>query len=332
MLNPESRIRQLAPGILLPLGIALGAWFFSAYTPSWLNSILLALLMGILWGNLRPVPSALSEGITLTATKMLEWSVIFLAFSISFSHILQIGWGTFVYLAAVVFFILWITYMLSSRSFFPGAGGWLIGFGTAICGSSAIAALAPLAARDKEDVGISMAVVNLYGTLGMIAFPLLLPYTGWETDQMAMLIGGTLHSVGNVAGSGYTLSDAVGASALTIKLARVALLSPGLLFLSYLLYRREHRSSGTSFSFSLPWYLWSFIGITLLGSFIPFPEKGVAAAEATGKAVLTLAMAAIGLKIGFRTLWHTGRKGLLFGLLIFMLQILLVLPALYGMR
>lgn len=335
MAESKSRIFAEGPGILLPLFIAGIAWFGAAYTPSWLNAILLSLLLGIAWGNTLGVPDRLDDGIILTANRMLELSVLFLAFSISFAHIQHIGWLTFAYLAMVVLLVLWITARLSSHRLFPGAGGWLIGFGTAICGSSAIAALSPIAAREKEDIGIAIAVTNLFGTLGMLLFPLLLPFTGWDPQQMAMIIGGTLHSVGNVAGSGYTLSDAVGASALTVKMARVALLSPGLLLMSYLLHRsrsQETQTAATPFSFSLPWYLWSFIGITVLGSLIPFPQSVISVTEELGKAVLTLAMAAIGLKIGFRMLWQTGRQGLLFGLFIFILQILLILPALWLMR
>lgn len=335
MADIKSRIRSEGPGLLLPLLIAGTAWFGAACTPSWLNAILLALLLGIAWGNTFGVPERMDAGITLIANRLLELSVLFLAFGISLSHIQHIGWLTFGYLALVVFLVLWITARLSEHPLFSGSGGWLIGFGTAICGSSAIAALSSIASRRKEDVGIAMAVTNLFGTLGMLLFPLLLPYTGWEPQQMAMLIGGTLHSVGNVAGSGYTLSDAVGASAITIKMARVALLSPGLLLMSYLIHRsrsQNTQASATPFSFSLPWYLWSFIGITILGSLFPFPESFISLTEELGKVVLTMAMAAIGLKIGFRMLWQTGRQGLIFGLLIFILQILLILPALWFMR
>ena len=46
--------------------------------------------------------------------------------------------------------------------------------------------------------------------------------------------------------------------------------------------------------------------------------------ETIGKFILTVAMAAIGLKVSFKVLWQSGQKGVLFGLLIFAIQIALV--------
>jgi uncharacterized integral membrane protein (TIGR00698 family) len=198
-----------------------------------------------------------------------------------------------------------------------------VGFGTAICGSSAIAALAPRVAKDKEDVGIAMAVVNLFGSLGMIVLPLVLLRFGMSDTQLGLLIGGTLHSVGNVVGAGYALSDGVGEVATTIKLARVALLSPALILFNYLVNRDEAR--GWREHLQLPWYLWGFIGITLLTSVLPMPAPVLEAMEVAGKLALTIALAAIGLKVSFGQLYRSGRKGLGFGLIVFVIQLGLVL-------
>lgn len=302
--------------------IAFAAVLLSAYTPKWLNTILLALLLGILLGNLLRVPATFQSGISFTSGKMLELSVIFLAFSINFTHIAKIGFATFAAISFVLLAVLVFTVFFTKKSGYQDSSGWLIGFGTAICGSSAIAALAPAVSRNKEDVGIAMAVVNLFGTLGMLLLPVLLLQWGFEPAKIGILLGGTLHSVGNVAGSAYAMSNEIGEIAITTKLARVALLSPGLIFFNYLIAKND--TTGTQqFSWSLPWYLWGFILITVIGSFVSFPEPFVKGMEETGKYILTLAMAAIGMKISFPVLLSAGRRGLLFGLLAFLLQIAL---------
>jgi uncharacterized integral membrane protein (TIGR00698 family) len=198
----------------------------------------------------------------------------------------------------------------------------LVGFGTAICGSSAIAALAPRVAKNKEDVGIAMAVVNLFGSVGMVVLPLVLVELDLDTRQMGLLIGGTLHSVGNVVGAGYAIDNAAGEAATTIKLARVAMLSPALILFNYLVNRDEAR--GWREHIRLPWYLWGFIGITVLTSLVTFPQPLLETMEMAGKLALTIALAAIGLKVSFRDLFLSGRKGLGFGLIVFAIQVALV--------
>jgi uncharacterized integral membrane protein (TIGR00698 family) len=217
---------------------------------------------------------------------------------------------------------------LSKKFNCPSSTGWLIGFGTAICGSSAIAALAPNISKEKEDIAVSMAVVNLYGSIGMILLPLIILQFPFTANQIGFVLGGSLHSVGNVVGAGYSISNEVGEASMTIKLARVALLSPALLFFNFLVNRNSMNSWKDYIK--LPWYLIVFFGISLVGSFIQFPDELVKNSEFLGKLVLTIAMAAIGLKVKFSTLINSGKKGLLFGLVIFLIYLsLLVLGVLF---
>jgi len=320
-------VRTNLPGLLLAVVIGLVAHTASAYTPGWLNGILLALLLGMVVGNVWHLPTSLGAGIGFTSGRMLELSVIFLAFGIDYGHIAALGAASFTVVVVMVLSMVLITFHLARRVKCPGSTGWLVGFGTAICGSSAIAALAPRVARDKEDVAIAMAVVNLFGSLGMIVLPFVLLKFDLSTTQLGLLIGGTLHSVGNVVGAGYAVNDAVGEAATTIKLARVAMLSPALILFNYLVVRNSvgtGQTKGWREHIRLPWYLWGFIGITLLTTVVPIPEALVKAMDLAGKLVLTVALAAIGLKVSFAQLIRSGRKGMGFGLLIFMIQFALV--------
>lgn len=306
-------------GIVLAISIGLFSLFVSVYTPSSFNSVIIALTIGIVIGNVVSIPKSFDSGISLTSSKLLELSIIFLAFSINYSHIAELGWKSFAIVLFVLFTILILAFYLAKKLNCPGSTGWLVGFGTAICGSSAIAALAPTVAKNKEDVAISMAVVNLFGALGMIVLPMILLRTDLNSSQIGLMIGGSLHSVGNVVGAGYTIGQEAGEAALTIKLARVALLSPGLIFFNYLINRDNVKSWKEHFR--LPWYLIGFILITIVTTFVSFPTNFIGSMEITGKVVLTIAMAAIGMKVSFKNLLQSGKKGLRFGLLIFLIQL-----------
>jgi uncharacterized integral membrane protein (TIGR00698 family) len=265
--------------------------------------------------------SVFDTGITLSSAKMLEWSVVLLAFTMDYNAIGTIGATDFILIAFVVLIVLIATYYLSKVLSCPGKTGWLIGFGTAICGSSAIAALAPKIKANKEDVAISLASVNLLGSFGMILLPLLFEFFPIAEKQMAFFIGASLHSVGNVAGAGFSVSEDVGQLALVYKMARVALLSPALLFMVWLDARKTKEGH---FKFQLPWYLIAFLVISVFVSFMPLPKAAIHVSEFIGKIMLTIAMAAIGLKVDVFRLVKAGQRGLVFAMLVFVLQMSLL--------
>lgn len=304
-------------GIILAAVIGLFSIILAEFTPSAVNSVIIALILGITLGNILKIPENFESGILFTSSRLLELSILFLAFSINYTHIAKLGTNSFVAITVIVFVVLFLSYVLSKKINCPGSTGLLIGFGTAICGSSAIAALAPSVSKNKEDVAISMAVVNLFGTIGMIVLPLIILRSDLDTSQIGLIIGGSLHSVGNVAGAGYAIGQEAGEAALTIKLARVALLTPGLIFFNYLVNRKTAKSWKDHFK--LPWYLIGFILITIIGTLVDFPEVFLSTMDTIGKVVLTIAMAAIGLKVSFIKLVQSGSKGISFGLIIFLI-------------
>jgi uncharacterized integral membrane protein (TIGR00698 family) len=314
-------MRTKLPGILLAVGLGLAAIFLSGLTPSFLNSYLLALLVGMILAPLVNKVAQFDAGISLSSAKMLEWSVVLLAFSIDYKAIGAIGAKDFAVIMLVVLVVLVATYYLSKVFSCPGKTGWLVGFGTAICGSSAIAALAPKIKANKEDVAISLASVNLLGSLAMVLLPFVFEFYPLLEKEMAFLIGASLHSVGNVAGAGFSVSEEVGQLALVYKMARVALLSPALLFMVWL---DSRKSNEQKFRFQLPWYLVVFIAVSIFVSLFPLPSFLLKGSETIGKIILTIAMAAIGLKVDVFRLLRAGQRGLIFALVIFVLQISLL--------
>lgn len=314
-------IKNYFNGFVFTAIIALIALITTHYF-TFLNSILLGLLLGIIIGNLINIRPDLQPGISFVSSKGLEFSIIFLAFGINYTHMGKLGWESFLIIGIIVFVVLIATVFLAKKMNCPSSVGWLVGFGTAICGSSAIAALAPSVSKNKEDLGVAMAVVNLYGVLGMLVLPIILTAFPFSSFESSMLLGGTLHSVGNVAGAAFGLTPEIGEQALTIKLARVALLSPGLIFFSYLT-QRDSRKNWKQY-FQLPWYLWGFIAITILVSVLNLPKQYIEFASVIGRVLLTFAMVAIGLKVSFKSLLQSGRRGMVFGFLMFMIQIILI--------
>lgn len=316
MTNP---ISQMFKGIALSILIGLVAYGVAPFIPS-MNEILMGLLLGVLFNNLVRIPNEFQSGTSFMSSKMFEIAILLLAVGINFSHISNLGWRMFLLLVLAVFGTLFIGMWLSKKLKCPGSSGLLISFGTVICGAAAIAALAPFVSKNKEEIGISMAVINLFGILGMLLFPLILVVIALPSQESGLLIGGSLHSVGNVAGAGFEMGEEVGRTAITVKLARVALLSPALLLVTFL-YQNAGNQSKTRFRLRLPWYVWGFILISIFVSVVPIPSLIIKLADDIGKFVLTVAMSAVGLNVRFITLYQSGRKGLLLGLILFWVQI-----------
>lgn len=305
--------------MLLTLAIATGSIFLG----DWLgfNAILLALVLGILLGNIVPLPESFNSGIKTASGRFLEFAIILMAFSIDYGSFLKLGLETIAIVVLTMAAVLLMTVWLGKKMNCPSSAGLLVGFGTAICGSTAIAALAPSVSKDKSDMGIAMAVVNLYGLLGMIFIPLLT--AEWLTDvQNGKLLGASLHSVGNVAGAGFAMSDTIGELAVTVKLGRVALLTPALLIFTH--FSADASGTNTNKKLRLPWYLVTFIAISIIVSIFPLPKEILAFSKLGSNFLLATAMAAIGLKVSFKTLLQSGKKGLVFGAILFAVQLAVI--------
>ncbi len=318
--------KNIFPGLLLVAVIGLVAHFSSGYIP-YVNGVMFGLLLGIFLGNAFKIKDRFSKGIGYAGSRILEFAIVLMAFGISFSHFAEIGWQSLLLVVLLILAVLLFTNFMAKKMDCPGSTGYLVGFGSAICGSSAIAAVAPGITKNTEDVAIAFAVVNLMGSIGMIALPFVLTPLALENVDAGVLIGASLHSVGNVAGAGYGMEKEVGDVAISIKMARVALLSPAVIFFTFLV----NRKSGKSWkeNSKLPLYLWLFIGIIVLVSFVSLPPTITDSADVLGKISLTIAMVAIGTKVSFVNLYRSGRKAMMYGTVIFAFQLLFVSLWLY---
>lgn len=285
-----------------------------------INSIVLGLFIGIILGNIVKFSDISSSNINYLTTKTLELAIVFMAFGISYGQLFSQGISSLTIIVLMIVLVLLVGVWLGKVLKTGKSPSWLISFGTAICGSSAIAALSPSFTDDKEEIGISIAVINLLGTVGMISLPFLLPLFDLTEPETGFFIGTSLHSLGNVAGAGYAMDQAIGDYSITIKMIRIAMLSPALVAINLI----NHKKENTSKSLRLPWYLIAFVAISFLVSFVKLQQNTLELFANTSEFLLTLAMVAIGMKISFAKLITSGKKGLLHGSLLFLIQMFVI--------
>lgn len=308
-------MHQKAFGIGIAFTLAIAAYFIAPLIP-YVNGVLLALALGILIANLNILPSASHAGIAFSSKKVLEWAIIFMGFGIQFSEISAAGLTPIIIIISVIGIVLIIGAKQSIK--FPSntVVNELITFGTAICGTSAVAALAPKISASKSCTGVAIAVVNLYGLIGMIVIPLLFVY--WmPANQIALLLGSTLHGVGNVTGAAYSINTEIGNLALTFKLTRVALLAPALIIFSSLL---KSKAGGKS-TLSIPYYVIGFVLTSVIASVYSPTGDELMYAQNLGGFLMIMAMGAIGMQISITDILTQGKSALKWGAIIFGIQV-----------
>jgi len=110
----------------------------------------------------------------------------------------------------------------------------LTGGAVSICGASAALAISAILPRNEyteRNLSFTVFGVTLLSTLAMIAYPIAINLFGFADHQAGIFLGGTIHDVVQVVGAGFSISDAAGETATTVKLLRVSLLAPIVLVL-----------------------------------------------------------------------------------------------------
>ncbi len=319
--------RAQIPGIGLSVAIAL-----IAFTATKLLSIgsveVFALLLGFIIANVITLPQKVNPGIQFSEKKVLGWAIALMALQLNFNKFDLSLWLIPLLLIAI-FFALALGSRIARFFGVMNSCGYMIGVGTAICGASAIAAVSPLLDTRPHETGVSIGVVNLLGTAGMVLLPMLVLALGLSPSEAGVLIGGSLQAVGQVVGAGYAVGDATGEIATLVKLGRVLLLGPVVLFTAFAM---RKRSAQVDRKKVLPGFIIAFIILLLITNIAPVPQHWLVYTHNLDKALLTIAMAAIGMQIRLRDLLKQGPKALLLGALIFAIQLGLMFAFIYGQR
>ncbi|NRA47395.1 MAG: putative sulfate exporter family transporter [Oligoflexales bacterium] len=315
-----SMLTRIGPGLILCTGIALGAELLANWVPT-MGGVSIAILLGMLWGNIQPVTANLEAGVSFAEKKLLSYSIVLMGFGLEWAQIKSLGNIAFLIIISAVVLTIGTSYLISKAFRLSPSLGLLLGVGNAICGSAAVVASAPLVTKDNDEVGISVSIVNLLGTLGIFILPALVKAGSFTEQTASLFVGGTLQAVGHVVAAGYAINSEVGELSLAIKMGRICLLIPALLVLAYFSTGSSKSKNTGSLLGLLPTYLYGFMLCTLiLNSGYCSPEF-VSLAKKASNVLLVISMSAIGTRIRIATLINCAPKALLVGAATFFCQI-----------
>ncbi len=235
------------------------------------------------------------------------------------------------YKSILILFVIVLTAVLSSLLFaklfkLNSKFALLIGIGNGICGSSAIAATEQIIGAKKEEVGLSIAIVNFLGTIGIFILPFLGSLFLQLTDiNSGILIGSTLQAVGQVVAAGFSVSNLSGETATIVKMVRILMLTPLVFVLMFIFLKKNNNDAEkkNSKKAGIPLFIIGFVLFSLIPTFSLLPKEYINIISQISHYTLIIAMAGIGLRITFGSILKDGRAALLVGSLIFLLQIIL---------
>ncbi len=284
------------------------------YYISGLSSIIWALIIGLVLGNIFNLNNKWPQALTFGEKNILSWAIVLLGLQMDFRVATSFLW-LFPILIVMIVVSIFLGEKLGNKFGIGKDCGLLVGAGNAICGTSAIAAIAPVIGAKPHQTAISISVIHVLGTLGLLAVPALVTVVNVNEESWGILTGGTLQAVGQAVGAGYAVGKHAGDVATIVKLSRVLMLGPVVLFLSI----KAHKAGGKKGKLKFPKFILWFAVAILVGNFIP--QHVTQVSENIQEYLLVLAMAAIGSKIFYKDLLVSGPKALKVGSIIFIFQI-----------
>ena len=275
-----------------------------------------ALTAGIIFGLAvaHPLPADSKD----LSRFLLQASVVALGFGMDLHEVIKAGRSGFVYTALGISFALIVGLGLGRLLQVRGNSSFLITTGTAICGGSAIAAVAPIIQADEQEVAVALGTVFILNSVALLVFPLVGAAMRLTQQQFGLWSALAIHDTSSVVGA----ASKYGAEALivgtTVKLARALWIVPLALVTAAV-----KRSSS---KVKLPWFILLFCLAAVISTYLPQFAQLSKIFFTLGRYGLTATLFLIGTSISRAALKQVGWRPLAQGIA---LWILVALTSLY---
>ncbi len=304
------------PGLALALAaVAVGLLVHLALpvVPQLTVCVLLGVLVAQVPALLPVLDGTLKPGLALAARRCMRLGVVLLGLQLVVGDLLRLGLPTVLAVIAVTALAFAGTYAIGRMARLPGHEPLLFAAGFAICGASAIGAMAAVTRSDAREQSRPVALVTLCGTLAIVVLPLVAGAAGMSVDGFGRWAGAGVHDVGQVVATAQEWGGAALAVAIVVKLLRVLLLAP-LVAGTGLVLRLRGKVEGAHKAPIVPLFVLGFVVAVALRSLLPLPPALLTAASGLQTVLLGMALFGLGTGIRFRELAGTGLRTALAGL------------------
>lgn len=307
----KTKTLNVVPGLLLCAGVTVAACALeraeiALFGRAWLESLVLAILLGTAVRTWRRPDARTEAGIKFSAKTLLEVAVMLLGASVSADAVAAQGSALMAGIAVVVVIAITFSYSVGRFLGLPRKMALLIACGNSICGNSAIAAVAPVIDAESNDVAAAIGFTAVLGVLVVIGLPLLAPLLHMSAVQYGVFAGLTVYAVPQVLAATAPVALTSVHIGTLVKLVRVLMLGPVVVTLSLL--GRGEGGKRPPLSQMVPWFIVGFLVLMAVRSFGAFPDMALAPVQSVSSALTVVSMAALGLGVDARLVLQAGRR------------------------
>ena len=252
------------------------------------------------------------------AKLLLQIAVILLGFGMNLHQVIHAGRSGFLYTAISIGCAVVLGLLLGKLLKVGGKASYLITLGTAICGGSAIAALAPITDASEEEISVSMGTVFLLNSVALLLFPAVGWWLHLSQNQFGLWAALAIHDTSSVVGAAAKYGNQALAIGTTVKLARALWIVPVSLVTAAYMSRaaRQEGRLGHTAKVKVPWFIFLFLGASVLSTYLPRFMGTYLELNRLGKAGLTATLFLIGTSLSKKTLQAVGIKPFLQGVIL----------------
>ena len=264
----------------------------------------IALLFGILFVNIF---GKVLETDTFVK-KLLQYSIIGLGFGINLNTAIEAGSQGFLFTVSTIALVMIFGLFLAKILKIDKTIAQLISAGTAICGGSAIAAVAPILKANSKQTSVALGIVFVLNAVALFIFPEIGHFFNLTQNQFGIWSAIAIHDTSSVVGAASKYGNEALQIATTVKLARALWIIP-LAFLISIFTKSEGK-------IKIPYFIGFFILAILAGTYLPFLQNFNSIISEISRDTLKVALFLIGAGLSLQNLKNIGIKPLLLGIIL----------------
>lgn len=272
-------------------------------------SPVLALALGIVLSLL----GLKHENITKYTSFSLQASIVLMGFGMNLAQVISASKTGFVDTALSVVFVMSSGLLIAKLLKVELKTGTLISAGTAICGGSAIAAVAPVINAKNYQISFSLVVIFILNAIALLIFPLIGHYLHLSQETFGTWAAIAIQDTSSVVGAGSTYGPKALEIATTVKLIRALWIIPLSIFIAFV---QKDKTSGKA---KIPWFIGLFVLAILVAYQFPNWHNTFNHFHWLGKKGMVIALFLIGSNISIKEAKQAGIRSFLLGIILWLL-------------
>ena len=302
------------------------------YEKSPISTAMIAILMGIILGNIFSIRKGFLIGLDFTQKYILKLGIIFLGIQLKPFEFLKFGTIAIPLIIVCIISVLIVIKMLIKKLKISTRMAYLISIGSTVCGTTAIMATAPIIKANKGEVAYAIANITVFGIISMLIYPYFANfYFNGEPLFVGLFLGTAIHETSQVAAAGliydqqFNSPETLNVATVT-KLIRNTFLVIMVPLFGFLYNRGKVKNKNYSIFNIFPYFVLGFIGMIIvrnIGDQIFTIENGnnefwetlISYIKNLATVFLTMSMAAVGISINLNELKSMGYKPFIVGLI-----------------